>query len=247
MSSSFIRGGGYGSTTGRDSEGDFQVLRTSTGRQASTGVPLENYERPTYSKLPMFVGAMFSVASVVLLASARRSEVGAAMYTSYASLVESVYSNDNQFGNAVVSTPNGIIGEYDSVGTDVVLSEPSSLISYSFSRDGYAAVNLKNDFFVYQILNDYDTVIEPYVPMSLLVMGGDSSSYYKYSVCTVESDKTDRTCQYGTLSTDPMSLVASSGITVECDPYDELEVEITQYSSVDNSETTTQKGDALCM
>lgn len=206
-------------------------------------------ERVTYSKLPVLLGALFSIASVILLASARRSEVGEAMYSTYAAFVS--YQNDNAYGMGDISassTPNGVIGEYDNVGTVVdVTSQVSSGISFSFSRDGYAAVNLHNDFFVYQILNDYDTVIEPYVPMSLLVVGGDSSAYYKYSVCSVDSDKTDRSCQYGTLSTDPMSKVTSSGITVECDPFDELEIEITQYDSTDNSEMATQAGDALCM
>ena len=161
------------------------------------------------------------------------------MWTTYSSFV--TYANGNAYG------ANAIIGEYDNVGTGPTDITMSDGISFSFSRDGYAAVNLHNDFFVYQILNDYDTILEPYVPMSLLVTNGDSSSYYKYSVCSFASESKDRTCHYGTLSTDPMSKVTSSGVTVSCSPYDELEIEITQYSSTDNSAISTQTGDALCM
>ena len=241
---------GYGSLT-QSSTGSRQSPGTAPGGEDNLegglggGVREQDGEsRPSYSsRLPVFVGAVFSVLAVVMMASARKSAVGSALYSTYASLVTVTYANSNAFG------ANAIVGEYDSVGTDVDLMDPmdSSSINWSFSRDGYAAVNLHNDFFVYDILGDYDAVLEPYVPMSLLVTNGDSSSYYKYSVCFVESEKTDRSCQYGTLSTDPKSIVASSGITMECDPYDELEVEITQYSSTDNSASQTVSGSALCM
>ena len=223
----------------------------------------QSQERPSYSRMPVVVGLCISFASLILISTSRHSQVSEALSSSTQNMLESFGLGQQTLSSSSTTTSstgpssstnnalgsNEIVGEYTD-STSVILTDVANTgLSWSFSRDGYAAVNLQNDFFVYAILGDYDTVIEPYVPMSLLVMNGDTSSYYKYSVCSVDNDEASmgRSCQYGTLSTDPMSKVVSEGITFECSPYDEIEIEITTYSSTDNSASDTTKGAALCM
>ena len=72
-----------------------------------------------------------------------------------------------------------------------------------------------------------------YVSMSLLVTGQTSNNvYYKYAVCKFGEDE-ELACEYGSLSTtDP---TASSSIIMDCKPYDDLVVQITQYDATSNA------------
>ena len=91
-----------------------------------------------------------------------------------------------------------------------------------------------------------DAVIEPFSPMSLVIVDyTDTSTYFKYSVCsTTDTEETD--CQDGVLSLDNLTM-PNVDVTVQCQAFDEYKITIKEISSSNGEVLTTTIGSCMCM
>ena len=117
-------------------------------------------------------------------------------------------------------------------------------ISFSLTRVGYATLPYfqsgASAITSYKFLAGYETVIEPYVDMSLTVAGASSDiGKYKYEVCSA-----DNTCYSGSYDVSSGKTVA---VNVPCAAYDKLTVTVTTYDTDGNEIEETHTGYAMCM
>ena len=135
-----------------------------------------------------------------------------------------------------------------SVVVDVV--DTSGLL-YTMKRTGYNALNFfspdASTLYKYDFLLDYKGVIEPYSDMELnLYSTLDSDAYYSYTICPVNvADATNSECYEGIHSTS--TTISSTSVNVECSPYDEYSIEVSEVSYSTKEVQKTSFGYLLCM
>lgn len=128
-------------------------------------------------------------------------------------------------------------------------------LAWTLNRKGYDPLAYftsdASEFLNYKFLQKYDAVVEPNAPMHLYVEDYSSKSeyYYSFTVCPSATDDEplvdEKACKVGTLKSTGKKLDYKSA-TVDCEPFDKLDISITKYSDDDVAEYV-YTGSAMCM
>lgn len=121
---------------------------------------------------------------------------------------------------------------------------------FTFHRIGYESLTFFSlnrttleEYLTYAHLKDYIGIVEPYVEMNLHLSELDQSGEYKfqYSACQVLSSTISDSCSIGEYSQS-----SSQTIALECAPFDEYEITVTQFDPNTDEVLGTSSGRALC-
>ena len=123
---------------------------------------------------------------------------------------------------------------------------------FGLNRNGYNGLPYFGDsrdaVVKYSILDNYNTVIEPYAAMELMVLDTAKRSVFlslvdtfTYDICTTD---TKSKCYSGEYSVSDGEIVTSA--TVPCSSYDELTIVVKGYSK-SKEEVVSSSGTALCL
>jgi len=150
------------------------------------------------------------------------------------------------------SSSASLLGEVSSEESDVVVTDGESAIPFSFARAGYDVLPYFDQsgiytYIKYSFLDGYDTIIEPYAEMELVVLDvdPDSSSIYRFSICPDATDEGEtQNCQVGEYN--PKASDKSTTINLECDAFDTYSISL---SEVDTTNTVSRSGTGkgICM
>jgi hypothetical protein len=114
---------------------------------------------------------------------------------------------------------------------------------FTFYRVGYNELSFfDGSTLSYAFLSNYDTIIEPYVPMALNAsdLHPQSDFYYDYNICP-QSNNNDE-CFTGTTNGDASK---STYVTIPCSAQTEYVISVTKVSS--NNQTEVLQLSAICM
>lgn len=132
---------------------------------------------------------------------------------------------------------------------DLILSssfKKESSITWTLYRKGYDTLDYfgsnPSPYLYYTFLEHYNAIVEPNAEMRLHIKDYSTKSkhYYSFTVCNGESN-----CKTGSLKNSGKKLTYKS-VNMDCEPFDEMDVTITKYSSDDTAEHE-YTGKAMCM
>jgi hypothetical protein len=122
-------------------------------------------------------------------------------------------------------------------------------LKFMLYREDYEPIGYikeASDLYYYTVLEDYVSVLEPYVNNALYVHGVDTSLFfrYKFSVCPYDSSGKVKSsfCQHAEYSSHK-----STTVNIECSAYDEYYVKVSQYTEDNSTAFRTETGKALCL
>jgi len=152
---------------------------------------------------------------------------------------------------AILTNPSIVsLTSFETTKTTKYASALGDDFSFTLHRSGYGALTFfatnhsaLESYLTYSHLGDYVGVIEPYVPMNLHVTNLDQDASYKfrYTACEVVSSVVSDSCSFGEYSSS-----ASRTLELDCEPFDEYELTVTQYDTSTDEVLGTSSGRALC-
>lgn len=233
----------YGSSdTIEDSYHDEELARISTPSI------IKQHENPNSRKSLLIFAALLSILGSILLVSNFKiddtsiSRMFSAIVDSSEALESSTSMTNNM--SLFMGADSGM--ENISMSSDLVNSSsiPMAEISFRFSRCGeYSPLTINDKVLRYEFLQQFDSIIEPYTSMRLVVENyTDPNVYYSYKVCpTLDPDN----CEEGFISIDPAN-GDNVDVTLECKPHDDYVVTVTEFAG-DGVMLKVGYGRAICL
>lgn len=223
----------YGSSDPiEDSYHDEELARIST----PSIILSKQHENPNSRKSLLIFAALLSILGSILLVSNFKIDD-----TSISRMFSAIADSSEALES---STDSGM--ENISMSSDLVNSSsiPMAEISFRFSRCGeYSPLTINDKVLRYEFLQQFDSIIEPYTSMRLVVENyTDPNVYYSYKVCpTLDPDN----CEEGFISIDPAN-GDNVDVTLECKPHDDYVVTVTEFAG-DGVMLKVGYGKALCL
>ena len=143
-----------------------------------------------------------------------------------------------------------LFNKYNSIRGSNNNDDDEDTMNWTLLREGYNVLPYfdrdASNIVKYDFLDKYNAIIEPYTEMNFMLLENsdtdeDESSTYRYSICDKDDSNTCYKGEYASQNSDKTTTV-----NVECDPFDEFDVSISQISS--EGETLRKvTGTAICM
>ena len=137
--------------------------------------------------------------------------------------------------------------------TTATTSTSSSDLYFTTHRSGYDYLDYfsmtPSEIIKYEILSDYNGVIEPHVDMGITILNSIEGYSYEYKICVNSGNTATETCQAGAYYESNGILITDEYVRFECLPnVDTFTITVYEYPDSSSPETTrTATGSLRCM